>query len=224
MTPFQNPTIYIGSLRIDEPVTTITDFLFVGVCFFAFFKTKGFSNQKAVNLYRWFFLLTGASTLVAALIGHAFLYHFGVESKIYGWAFGIISISVSQFAALLHTRESINQRLYKILFLVCSIEVIVAFILTFVYWTFIVVEVHTAMSLVLIVTLLETIHYKKTNSKLSINMIYGVSLLVAAVICHIFKLAMSVWFNHIDLSHIFMAISMYFMYKGVASFKPREIK
>ena len=31
MTPFQNPTIYIGDLRIDEPITTITDFLFIGI-------------------------------------------------------------------------------------------------------------------------------------------------------------------------------------------------
>jgi hypothetical protein len=82
MTPFQNPTIYIGDLRIDEPITTLTDLLFIGVCFMAFFKTKHVAHEKAANIYRWFFLLTGASTLVAALIGHAFLYHFGIEAKI----------------------------------------------------------------------------------------------------------------------------------------------
>ena len=46
MTPFQNPTIHIGDLRIDEPITTLTDLLFIGVCFFAFFKTKNISDDK----------------------------------------------------------------------------------------------------------------------------------------------------------------------------------
>ena len=222
MTPFQNPTIYFGGLRIDEPITTLTDFIFCAVCFFAFFKTKTLSTEKAINLYRWFFLLTGLSTFVAAVIGHAFLYHFGVESKIYGWVFGIFGISFAQFAALYHTRHSISPSLFKTLFIICSTEVLLAFVLTFVCWSFIVVEAHTAFGLVLVVTILEYVHYKKTHSDLSIYMIYGVGLAVIAVICHLAKLALSVWFNHIDLSHIFMALSMFMMYRGVAQFKVSE--
>ena len=63
---------------------------------------------------------------------------------------------------------------------------------------------------------------KKTKSALSINMIYGVVSLIIALLCHVSKLAPSVWFNHIDVSHIFMTASMYFMYRGAASFRPRE--
>jgi hypothetical protein len=222
MTPFQNPTIYIGDLRIDEPITTVTDFLFIGVCFYAFAKTKQFSVYKGPNLYRWFFLLTGLSSLVAALIGHAFLYHFGFEAKIYGWVTGIISISFAQFAALHHTRSSISQSTFKTLQIANYIEIVVASILLFVIYKFTVVEIHTAYSLVINVTILECIHYKKTGSLLSKNMIIGVGIAVLAVLCHVFTIAFSVWFNHLDLSHIFMAISMYFMYRGVASFKPIE--
>ncbi len=224
MTPFQNPTIYIGDLRIDEPITTLTDLIFIGVCFFAFFKTKHVANNTGANLYRWFFLLTGASTLVAALIGHAFLYYFGAEAKIYGWAFGIFSIAASQLAAINHSRLSIGEKAYKILLIGSVTETLTAFVLTFVFWTFIVVEIHTAFSLAIVVTILEFINYKKTNSKLSLNMIYGVGIAIIAVMCHIFKIAYSVWFNHIDLSHIFMTLSIYVMYKGVAKFKPAEIK
>lgn len=222
MIPFQNPTIYLGGLRIDEPITVLTDFLFIGVCFFAFFKTKRFSIYKGVNLYRWFFLLTGASTLVAALIGHAFLYHFGADAKIYGWVTGIISISFAQFAALHHTRQSIKPSTFKALQVLNYIEIIMAYILLFIIYSFTVVEVHTAYSLVINVTILECIHYKKTKSALSLNMIYGVGIAIIAVLCHVFKLAYSVWFNHADLSHIFMALSMYMMYRGVAQYKPHE--
>jgi hypothetical protein len=224
MTPFQNPTIYLGDLRIDEPITTVTDFLFIGVCFYAFAKTKQFSQYKGVNLYRWFFLLTGFSSLIAALIGHAFLYHFGFEAKIYGWVTGIISISFAQFAALHHTRSSISQTTFKILQIANYIEIIIASIMLFVIYSFTVVELHTAYSLVINVTILECIHYKKTKSVLSKNMIIGVGIAVLAVMCHVFKIAFSVWFNHLDLSHIFMALSMYMMYRGVAQYKPNQEK
>lgn len=219
MIPFQNPTIYIGDLRIDEPITTLTDFLFIGVCFFAFFKTKHVSTDKGLTLYRWFFLLTGASTLVAALIGHAFLYYFGVEAKIYGWVTGIFGTSFAQFAALYHVRKTIGESSFKSLLVLCCIEVIAAFVLVFAVWSFVIVEVHSAFGLVLIVTILENIHYKKTKSQLSLFMIYGVGVAVIAVLCHVLKLAASVWFNHADLSHVFMAISMYLMYKGASKYQ-----
>ena len=224
MTPFQNPTIYIGGLRIDEPITTLTDFLFIGVCFYGFYKTKAFSGYKEINLYRWFFLLTGFSSLVAAVIGHAFLYYFGWEAKIYGWITGIISVSFAQFAVLYHTRKTIGESVFKTLYIIDIIEVIAAFIMTFVMYSFTAVEIHTAYVLVINVTILEYIHYKKTGSLLSKYMMYGVGIAVIAVMCHVFKLAISVWFNHLDLSHIFMAASMYMMYKGVTKFKATELK
>ncbi|MES2132112.1 MAG: hypothetical protein V4506_07155 [Bacteroidota bacterium] len=222
MIPFQNPTIYIGGLRIDEPITTLTDFIFVGVCVYAFFKTKNVSAERGINLYRWFFLLTGFSSLVAAFIGHAFLYYFGWEAKIYGWITGIISVSFAQFAVLYHTRKSIGDKAFKVLYTIDIIEIIAAFIMTFVMYSFTAVEIHTAYALVINVTILEWIHYKKTGSLLSKYMIYGVGIAVIAVMCHVFKIAFSVWFNHLDLSHIFMALSMYMMYKGVSKFKPTE--
>lgn len=222
MTPFQNPTIYLGDLRVDEPITTLTDLLFIGMCFYAFFKTKNSSTQPGPNLYRWFFLLTGISTLIAALIGHAFLYYFGPQAKIYGWVTGVFGTSFAQFAALFHTRKTIGENYFKGLLLLCVIEVIAAFISVFVFWSFVVVEIHMAFGLVLVVTTLEYTHYKQTQSKLSLYMIYGVGIAVIAVLCHVFKLAASVWFNHADLSHIFMALSMYMMYRGVAQFKISE--
>lgn len=223
MIPFQNPTIYIGGLRIDEPITTLTDFLFAGVCFYAFFKTAAFSANKGVNLYRWFFLLTGVSTLIAALIGHAFLYYFGWEAKIYGWITGIISVSFAQFAVLYHTRKSIGETVFKTLFAIGIVEIIAAFVMTFVIYSFVAVEIHTAYVLVANVTVLEYIHYKKTGSLLSKYLMYGVGMAVMAVMCHVFKLAISVWFNHLDLSHIFMSASMYVMYRGVKNFKATKL-
>ncbi len=215
MVPFQNPSVYIGGLRIDEPITTLTDFLFAAVCLFAYFNTKEHSHLKGPNLYRWFFLGTGISAIISALMGHAFLYRFGFGAKIIGWETNALGASVAQFAAIYHTRSSISESAFKRLLILNYLEVAAALVLTAVIFSFAVVEVHTAYGLLGMVTVLEIIHYKKTGSVLSRNMLIGVGIAVLAVLVHIFKLAISVWFNHLDLSHIIMCVAMYVMYRGV---------
>ena len=219
MVPFQNPDIYIGSLKIQEPVTVFTDVLVACVCMFAFIKTKTKESNKGVELYRWFFLTTGISTLVSAIIGHAFLYQWGFSAKIYGWVTGIVSVAFGQYAALYHTKETTGEKWFSALFWINAFEICLALVLVFVVFSFVVVEVHSAIGLICSVTVLEYINYKRTKSVLSKYIILGVSIAVLAVLCHVFKLAISVWFNHMDLSHIIIAISVYKMYKGVALYQ-----
>lgn len=215
MTPFQNPTIYLGNLRIDEPITAFTNLIFVALCLFAFLNTKEQRHFIGPNLYRWFFLAIGLSALIAAFIGHAFLYHFGFGAKIYGWEANVIGVAFAQTAAIYHSKHSIKESVFKILLIVNYIQIGCAMILTYTVFSFIVVEVHSAISLLFIVCVLEGIHYKKTKSVLSKYMLIGVGVTVLAVIVHVFKIAASVWFNHLDLSHIIMCGSILCFYRGV---------
>jgi hypothetical protein len=223
VVPYQNPDVYIGSLRVQEPITVLTDFVFVAMCLYAFLKIDNIKSQPEIKLYRYFFLVNGVSTFVAAILGHAFLYHFGFEIKMYGWLGGILGMSFAQFGSLYHTRKTIGESVFKFLFYFNCLEIIAAFICVLTIKSFVVVEIHSAYSLLLMTTLLESIHYRKTKSAMSKYLIIGVGFLVGAVICHAGKLAMSVWFNHMDLSHVFMTLSVYFMYKGVSRSLPSEL-
>ena len=222
MIPFQNPDIFFGSVRIQEPITALTDLIFCMVCFYAYHKTKNISNLKAIKFYNLFFLTTGISTLVAAFVGHAFLYYFGSNAKIYGWVLGIFSISFAQFAALYHTKNVLDKNRYKILFIISCAETVLSFILTFYFWSFIVVLIHTVFSLLILVTVLESINYYKTKSLLSKYMLFGVGFLLIASLTHLFKLGFSKWFNHLDVSHVFMTLGIYTMYYGVKNFKKQK--
>ena len=215
MTPFQNPTIYLGNLRIDEPVTAIANLMFAGLCLFAFLNTKEQRHFIGPNLYRWFILAIGLSAVIAAFIGHGFLYHFGFGAKIYGWEANVIGVAFAQTAAIYHTKPSIKESVFKILLIVNYIQIAIALILTYTIFSFVVVEIHSAISLLLIVCVLEGMHYKRTKSVLSKYMLIGVGVTVLAVIVHVCKLAISVWFNHLDLSHIIMCGSIYCFYRGV---------
>lgn len=215
MVPYQNPTIYLGSIRIDEPITVLTDLLVVGVCFFSFLKTRGNGQSTAIKLYRWFILTTGISTFVSAIIGHAFLYSFDFNAKIFGWVTGIGCIIFAQFAALHHSREIIGEKNFRLLSWLNTAEIVLAFILLFVVFSFVIVEIHSALGLILTVVVLESIVYKQTKSELSKGFIIGIAIAVLAILCHIFKLAISVWFNHMDLSHIIIAVAIYKMHQGI---------
>ena len=69
----QNPTIYFGTLRIDEPITALTDILISVVCFYAFYKLKNKQNKTSVRLYfKQFFILMGVSTFLGAFFGNSF--------------------------------------------------------------------------------------------------------------------------------------------------------
>lgn len=215
MIPFQNPTIWLGNIRIDEPITTLTDILFVTVCIYTFIKTKNKSNALGVNLYRYFFLITGFSTLISALIGHAFLYYFGLKGKCISWEINILSVSIASFAAIYHTRNTIHKKLFIFLILINLLETLYALIFTGMYPTFVIVEIHSAFCLLIMVTILESRYYHQTKSKISKHLLLGVTIAILAVLVHIFKLAISNWFNHMDLSHIIMCISVYVMHKGI---------
>jgi hypothetical protein len=215
MEALRNPTIYISHLRIDEPVTTLTDFIVAFVAIFAFFKTSSSGNSKSINLYRWFFLVTGFSTGISSLIGHAFGYYFDPAMKLIGWILGIAGVTLAQFGALYHTKQAIPKNSFKALMILCIVETAAAVVLVFAMRTFTAVEIHSAFGLLLIVTILEAIYFRRTKSPLSRHFIYGVGLCIVAVTCHLTKLAISPWFNHLDLSHVFMAMALYTMYKGV---------
>jgi len=215
MTYLQNPSIDIFGLRIDEPVSTITDLIVAAVGILGFIRTSSSSNEKHVSCYRYFFLLTGISTLFSALFGHAFGYQFGSGAKIPGWLLAILGVGFAQFAVLFSTKEIVGPWLFPRLLWLNLIEVTGAVILTLGFQSFIVIEAHSAFGLLFMVTILEAINYSRTKSRLSKNMIWGVALAVVAVICHITKIAFSKWFNHLDISHVFLALSLYVMYKGV---------
>lgn len=211
----QNPSIELFGVRVDEPITTGTDIIFALVGIVGFFKLMNKENQKHVSIYNYFFLGTGVSALVAGVLGHAFLYKFGYEIKIVGWVAGILGTSFAQFGALFHVRKNINANVFKTLLWLCYAEVIIAMIILTLSPSFFVVIFHNIFGLLLMVTILEWRNYIKTHSELSKMMVIGVGIAVIAIIFHTTKISISNWFNYMDISHVFMATSLYVMIKGV---------
>lgn len=219
MEALKNPTIFIGDLRIDEPVTTGTDIIVAIIGIIAFMGLRGAGSPKHVAWFRWFFLVTAVSTLVSSLIGHAFVYHFGIEARIYGWMIGVLSASCAQFAATYHAQAYVKPKTFRGLMIFNIVETLAACVVTPIVNQFIVVEIHSAIAMLFILVPMEGFIFSRTRSVLSRNMLIGVGFCICAVLCHVLKLAISPWFNHLDISHVFMAAGMLSMYLGVRNEK-----
>ena len=76
------PSIYFLGLRIDEPVTTVTDLIVSAVCFYAFYQLHRIPLKNKVHWnLKYYFLSMGMATLIGGVIGHGFLYLFSFAWK-----------------------------------------------------------------------------------------------------------------------------------------------
>ncbi len=204
------PDVIIWGLRLGEPVIAFTGLLVACVCFYAWYQLgKATEKTDALKLSRIFFLLTGFSTLIGAIVGHAFLYALPFAYKLPGWMLGMIAVSALEQASIVKARALLGGRLSKGLFYLNIMELTLA--LWFVSSTrwFPIVEIHSAFGFLLIIMPLEILLWAKTRSKASLEMLWGILWLVAAVLAHISKISFGVWCSYFDIAHLFMCVAMW---------------
>ncbi len=217
------PDIIVSGLRLGEPMIALTGLLVAIVCFYAWHKLGTLhSKSDALKLTRIFFLLTGISTVIGAVVGHLFLYALPFEYKLPGWMLGMIAVSALEQATIIRAKVFLGKRLSKALFYLNIIELI--FALWFVSTTlwFPVVEIHSAFGFLLIVLPLEIMLWAKSRSKASLEMRSGILLLVGAVLFHILKISLGIWFSYFDIAHLFMCASMWKFMQGAWHFAKQE--
>lgn len=94
------------------------------------------------------------------------------------------------------------------------IELSTFIIITFSTLYFFFVEVHSAYGLLFIVTSFNIVVYRKTKSEASKLFLIAVSISAISAVIFMNEWGFSKWFNHYDISHIFMSISAFIFYKG----------
>ena len=211
----EQPSIFIYGLRLDEPVTTITDLIISAVCFYAYFRlTKLAERQKLHQFLRFYFLSIGIATFIGGIIGHGFLYMFSFAWKLPGWLTSMLSVALIERASIELARKLISPRLGKILAWLNILELITFMTLTFTYLSFFFVEVHTTYGLLIIVASLNIYIYYRTRNRGSKLFLIAVGFSALAALVFMNKWSIHMWFNYLDLSHVLLTISAIFFYKG----------
>ena len=92
---FIQPSIEILNLRIDEPITTITDILLGIICIYAFFRMGRLKVAgNGFTYFRRYFLVLGLGAITGGLLGHAFQYCLANSWKLVSWNLTLVSVAL----------------------------------------------------------------------------------------------------------------------------------
>lgn len=208
-------TIHLFGIRIDEPIVTLTDLLVSVLCFIYAFKIhKSGKNEKVFAFFKIYFFTMGIATFLGGVIGHAFLYAFTFYWKLPGWIMSMISIMFLERAAIEHTRIWLKPKVVRFLGVINIFEFVTFLTLTIVTLDFFFVEFHSGYGLMFVVLSLEGFLFLKTKNTAGKYMLAGVGFAAVAAIFFMFKISPHQWFNHLCMSHVFMAIAATFFYWG----------
>ena len=209
------PSIFIFGIRLDEPVTTITDLMVSAVCLSAYFgRTRIGEKQKLHQYLRFYFLSMGIATFIGGVIGHGFLYLFSFAWKLPGWLTSMFSMALIERASIEQARKLISPKLGRALAWLNIIELLTFMTLTFSTLNFFFVEVHTTYGLLIVVASLNIFVYSRTRDPGSRLFLIAVGFSALGALVFMNEWSIDVWFNYLDLSHVLLAISAFFFYRG----------
>lgn len=225
-TPTQ-PSIEIFGVTVMEPMVTFTDFWITAVCVYAFIKLYKLDKKGKVHQYmRLYFLIMALATFLGGILGHAFQYAVGLTWKLPGWLVSMLSVMYIERSSIKHASPIINQKFAKFLSVANVVELLTFAALSFSTLNFFYIQVHSAYGLGLVVLPLHFWVYWNTRNEGSRIIFLSVIFATLAAFFYTSEIGLHKWFNHLDLAHTVMAISLYFFYRGARKLevmKPEDI-
>lgn len=217
---FEKTFIELFGLTILEPVTTATDLLVSGVCFYAFYRIhKSQKRGNAFLLFKYYFLSMGLATAYGGIIGHALLHLFGFGWKVPGWIISMLSIALIERAAIIHARPLLKPAIGSFFSVLNIVEFITLITVVLYTLNFFFVEAHAFYGLMIVVASFELYVFMKTKDSGSRILLYAVFISAVAATVHLTKFSPHKWFNYLDLSHVLMALAAYAFYRGVMALR-----
>ena len=177
-------------------------------------KTVKYHQLK--KYLRAHFLFLSIGTLLGGLLGHGFLHYLSFAYKLPGWLLSLLSVSFLSVAVVKYARHVLNKNAYHLLFGFIVVESITTTLLTTLNLSFFWVSIHSVVLLIgLSLPLLIRSHLSFAPTRALRFLTIGLALNAVSAVVFAIELSFDVWFNHIDISHVIMAVSIpYFLLAG----------
>jgi len=196
-------------LQLLEPMALILNLVMSFQSFLYYQKIRASFASPFSAYFSKFFLFISISTFFAAW-SHLFYNYLGLVGKIPGWATSIISISMLEYAMVIYLYPKGNILLKSIIaILIASAFGLLIFELKFLW-----VAIHTAIGIVLFLGIPFSIRIAKGTDQVGFFFWGFISLLILLPV-EVLRLNLHPWFQHHEISHIFMIGALYCFSKGV---------
>ena len=212
---FIQPSIEIGNLQVDEPITTLTDLLLAMVSFYAFYRLgQQERGGRFARYLRFYFLCLGLGALTGGLLGHAFLYRIAPGWKLISWVLAILSVSMMIHAMIEMSKSHLSAGWTRLILTLNWIVMPVALFLTLWRSSFSPVTLYTIYGMLLVVGSLSIVAYLKTGCKGAVRFLLAVGLGLISALVFSKQWSISPWFTHSDISHSILDVCALLCYKG----------
>ena len=219
-TNLSQPSIEIFGTTIAEPMVTLTDLMITAVCVYAFVQLTKLGRKGKVHKYiRWYFGIMAIATLLGGLLGHAFQEQVGLAWKLPGWLISMLAVVAVERASIMHAKPILNRKLGRFLEVANVVELLTFAVIAFTTLNFLFIQIHSAYRLGLVVLPIHFYVYWKTRNEGSRIFFLTVIFATLAAFFYTSEIGIHKWFNHLDIAHKVMAISMYFFYRGARKLK-----
>lgn len=212
---FVQPSIEVLSIRIDEPITTMTDLIMAAICFYAFFRIKQQESSGRIKGYfKYYFLTLGIATMAGGLIGHAFLYSLSPSWKLVSWIFTLISVAILSHGLIELSKPLLKPSFSRMVSRVNILILSLALLYTLYTLAFSAVKYYTIFGMLIVVGSLSYVIYQKTDGPGLVKLMTGIGVGVLSALIFSFEWGLGPWFNHNDISHVILSFSAFTLYKG----------
>lgn len=222
-----------------EPMTAITDFIVTIVCVIAFLRLRKISeeNHGYMKYYPYFFLTMGLGCFFAAIMTHAipytmveqmlmkeqinamewqdkFLYHL---HDLPNWLLNILSVTLFEISMVERISKNISTYNRARYMKIAMAETAIVTILLLWKLNYAVAAAHIGFALYAIELPMMLKIYRETQSPEAKPLITGswiMLIAIAAMAMQKILVEYSPWFNHNDISHCVIAITMYLFYQS----------
>lgn len=214
MQPDPN-TIFIYGIRLDEPVTTVTDLIISAVCFYFFFRLSRIAQKQALHQYLLFYFLSiGIATGTGGIINHGLLYMFASGWRLPCLLASLASIALIERASIEHARKHISPKPCRLLSMLNIVGLLTFMILTLITMNFLMVGLYYAYGILIVVGMLNIFVYSKTRDPGSRQFLIAVGFSTLTALVFLNEWNLHRWFNYLAVSHILMTIAAVFFYRG----------
>lgn len=214
MVPPQ-PTIELFGLVIHTPVTALTDVIVAIICFVAYVKLRNLPAQGEVHrLFTYYFLSMSLATFLGGVLGHALMHYLPFFMKIPAWITSMLSVALLERAVIQHARRLINPKIGIFFSWLNIVELLTFMVLALVTLNFQFVLAHAAYGMAIVVTGFAGFIYARERSFGSKQVLLAVLTCSIGAFFFVFEIGISKWFNHVDISHVFMMVGSVFYYRG----------
>lgn len=217
LNKYIQPSIEILNIRIDEPVTSLTDLLLAAICFYAFYQIdRRLSKGSVKRSFKYYFLFLGFGALSGGLLGHAFQYRLSELWKLVSWVLTLGTVVLIAHALLVVAKPFLKQGITRLISFGNLLLFILALFFTCWSMAFAPVIYYMVFGMVVMVGSLSYFIYRKTESRGALLIMGAVGVGILSAILVSFEWGLSPWFNHNDISHVILSFVAYNIYKGAA--------